>query len=86
MGFAILVLNTNQNQSPIPSKPKENEMRDQTEDGPQEEERDGKEEEKENTMGNIRGSGSPQEHGKYVFENLVVENQNLERILVVAHR
>ena len=85
MGFAVLVLNTNQNQSNVPSKFKDESHQLTKKEGHDEEEVE-EEEVKEKKLGYIRGSRSPHEHGEYVFENLVMENQNLERIFVVAHR
>ena len=101
-GFSVLVLNTNQNKSRIPSKagrPKEapsrkreeeeEEGNDSNDSNDSNEEEDGMEVDAFDAPereGPIRGSRTPREHGLYVFENLVMQKKNLKRVLVVAHR
>jgi len=75
-GWAILVLNTNQNEALVPAS---NTSGDHDEEGRDKGDR-GKE-----RLSPIRGSRNPREHGCYVFENVVMERENLENIFVVAH-
>lgn len=75
-GWAILVLNTNQNEALVPTL--------NTSGNQDEEERD-KEDRGKKRLSPIRGSRNPREHGCYVFENIVMERENLENIFVVAH-
>lgn len=76
-GFAVLVLNTNQNEGLVEKI---------EEGGAEGAEGEVEKEKEEEVLGPIRGSGSPKEHGCYVFEQILMQRENLEQIMVIAFR